>query len=86
MHLLNIAHDIFLIPHSEVGVGSSVFLAADDMPTSLSIDFTVALRLMFEFRHGRPLRGAGVTDYSNSLVGSFAPSGFDVTGVPGATK
>lgn len=56
MHLLNIAHDIFLIPHSEVGVGSAVFLAADDVPTSLSINFTVALRLMFEFRHGRSLR------------------------------
>ena len=56
MHLLYIAHDVFLIPHSEVGVGSAVFLAADDAPTSLSIDFTVALRLMFEFRHGRSLR------------------------------
>jgi len=56
MHLLNIAHDIFLIPHSEVGVGSAVFLAADDVPTSLSINFTVALRLMFKFRHSRALR------------------------------
>lgn len=86
MHLLNIAHDIFLIPHSEVGIGSAVFLAANDVATSLPLDFSVAFRLVLEFGNGRSLGRARVADNSHCFIRCLAASGLDVARVSGAAK